>query len=130
MPGDIFQLGNTAYRILKVETGKVRVEDAHGQPPTMPFWFGEAPGRSDELSTAVSRLRENIDAKLKDGIEATVAWLLNEFSDVESSFPRRRESSEQSLPSGQSLIELDSGVRQNDGVGHLRVRELGFAGQN
>jgi ATP-dependent helicase Lhr and Lhr-like helicase len=48
--GDIFQLGNTSYRILKVETGKVLVEDAQGQPPNMPFWLGEAPGRSDELS--------------------------------------------------------------------------------
>ena len=44
MPGDIFQLGNTSWRILQVEAGKVRVEDAQGQPPTMPFWLGEAPG--------------------------------------------------------------------------------------
>ncbi|MYJ97025.1 MAG: DEAD/DEAH box helicase [Proteobacteria bacterium] len=57
MPGDIFQLGNTSYRILKVHSGKVFVEDARGLPPTIPFWFGEAPGRSDELSAAVSRLR-------------------------------------------------------------------------
>lgn len=42
--GDVFQLGNTSYRILRVETGRVRVEDAHGQPPTIPFWLGEAPG--------------------------------------------------------------------------------------
>lgn len=55
--GDIFQLGNTSYRILKVAQGKVHVEDAKGQPPNIPFWFGEAPGRSDELSAAVSRLR-------------------------------------------------------------------------
>ena len=51
MPGDIFQLGNTSYRIQKVESGKVYVTDAHGQPPTIPFWLGEAPGRSDELSS-------------------------------------------------------------------------------
>ena len=51
LAGDIFQLGNTAYRILRVERGVVRVEDAHGAPPTIPFWLGEAPGRSDELST-------------------------------------------------------------------------------
>ena len=55
--GDIFQLGNSSYRILRVERGTVRVEDAHGMPPTLPFWLGEAPGRSDELSLAVSRLR-------------------------------------------------------------------------
>ena len=54
MAGDIFQLGNTSYRILKVETGKVYVEDAAGQPPSIPFWFGEAPGRSPELCQAVS----------------------------------------------------------------------------
>jgi len=49
MPGDIFQLGNTSYKMLRIEQGRVFVEDAHGQPPTIPFWFGEAPGRSDEL---------------------------------------------------------------------------------
>ena len=50
LAGDVFQLGNTAYRIMRVERGMVRVEDAQGQPPTIPFWLGEAPGRSDELS--------------------------------------------------------------------------------
>ena len=50
LQGDVFQLGNTSYRILRVERGTVRVEDAHGQPPSIPFWLGEAPGRSDELS--------------------------------------------------------------------------------
>ena len=50
MAGDVFQLGNSSYRILRVERGVVRVEDAHGLPPTIPFWLGEAPGRSDELS--------------------------------------------------------------------------------
>ena len=60
MAGDIFQLGNTSYRILRVERGIVRVEDAHGMPPTIPFWLGEAPGRSDELSPSVSRLRAEI----------------------------------------------------------------------
>ncbi len=58
MPGDIFQLGNTSYRIQKVEVNKVFVEDARGMAPTLPFWVGEAPARSDELSAAVSRLRE------------------------------------------------------------------------
>src|SRR5207248_7926461 len=62
LAGDIFKLGNTSYRILRVEGGRVRVEDAHGQPPTIPFWLGEAPGRSAELSQAVSRLREDFNA--------------------------------------------------------------------
>lgn len=56
--GDIFQLGNTSYEILRVEAGRVRVADAQGKPPTIPFWIAEAPARTDELSAAVSRLRE------------------------------------------------------------------------
>ncbi|HJR72812.1 MAG TPA: DEAD/DEAH box helicase [Luteimonas sp.] len=64
MAGDIFQLGNTSYRILRVEPGRVRVEDAEGQPPSIPFWLGEAPGRTDELSFAVSRLREEVVERL------------------------------------------------------------------
>jgi ATP-dependent Lhr-like helicase len=64
LAGDVFQLGNCSYRILRVEAGRVRVEDARGQPPTMPFWLGEAPARSAELSAAVSALREEIDAAL------------------------------------------------------------------
>jgi len=64
LAGDIFQLGNSSYRILRVEAGRVRVDDAHGQPPTIPFWLGEAPARTDELSHAVSRLREEIARRL------------------------------------------------------------------
>jgi ATP-dependent Lhr-like helicase len=64
LSGDIFQLGNASYRILKIETGKVRVEDARGQPPNIPFWLGEAPGRTDALSSGVARLRAEIDALL------------------------------------------------------------------
>ena len=66
LAGDIFQLGNASYRILRVEAGRVRVEDAAGQPPTIPFWLGEAPARSQELSLAVSALRAQIDATLPD----------------------------------------------------------------
>ncbi|ALN80877.1 DEAD/DEAH box helicase [Lysobacter antibioticus] len=61
LAGDVFQLGNASYRILRVEPGRVRVEDAQGQPPNIPFWLGEAPGRSDELSASVSRLREAVE---------------------------------------------------------------------
>ena len=81
LQGDIFQLGNTSYRILRVERGTVRVEDAHGQPPSIPFWLGEAPGRSDELSAAVARLREEIGRRL-DGAAAgavpaaAIRWLI------------------------------------------------------
>ncbi|HXU41447.1 MAG TPA: DEAD/DEAH box helicase, partial [Burkholderiales bacterium] len=57
LPGDVFQLGNTSWRILRIGNGVVRVADAQGQPPSMPFWLGEAPARSAEMSAAVSRLR-------------------------------------------------------------------------
>ena len=66
LAGDVFQLGKTSYRILKIESGRVRVEDAQGQPPNIPFWLGEAPGRSDELSAAVARLRGEIDERLAE----------------------------------------------------------------
>lgn len=76
LPGDIFQLGNTSYKILKIEQGRVLVEDAKGQPPTIPFWFGDAPGRSDELSQAVSELRTSLDKKLDNSDqEACALWL-------------------------------------------------------
>jgi ATP-dependent Lhr-like helicase len=76
LAGDIFQLGNYSYRIRRVETGSVRVEDAHGQPPSIPFWLGEAPGRTKELSHAVSRLRTEISELIsKEGPEAAMEWL-------------------------------------------------------
>src|SRR6202035_4155540 len=65
LAGDIFQLGNTAYRIQRVERGTVRVEDAQGMAPNIPFWLGEAPGRTDELSASVSRVRGEIAAYLE-----------------------------------------------------------------
>src|SRR5439155_18554144 len=80
LAGDIFQLGNKSYRILRVERGTVRVEDAHGMAPTIPFWLGEAPGRSDELSVAVSRLRTKMaDLLTSDptGDEAR-RWLIDD----------------------------------------------------
>ncbi|HEY2336919.1 MAG TPA: DEAD/DEAH box helicase [Burkholderiales bacterium] len=64
LPGDVFQLGNTSWRILQINGGVVRVADAKGQPPSMPFWLGEAPARSDEMSAAVSRLRSDLDSLL------------------------------------------------------------------
>lgn len=64
LQGDIFQLGNTSWRVLRVEQGKVRVEDARGQPPSIPFWLGEAPARSSELSVSVARLREEVAARV------------------------------------------------------------------
>ena len=67
LAGDVFQLGNASYRILRIEAGRVRVEDAQGQPPNIPFWLGEAPGRSDELSVAIGRLRSEAEKLLAQG---------------------------------------------------------------
>ncbi|HEV2665158.1 MAG TPA: ATP-dependent DNA helicase, partial [Blastocatellia bacterium] len=84
LAGDIFQLGNTSWRITRVEKGRVRVVDAEGQPPTIPFWLGEAPGRTDELSTAVSRLRTEI-ADMVVGADQRVcpddalSWLVDQL---------------------------------------------------
>jgi ATP-dependent Lhr-like helicase len=75
LQGDIFQLGNTSYKILRVERGTVRVEDAHGQPPSIPFWLGEAPGRTMELSAAVSRLRKEFEQRIEGEPGAALLWL-------------------------------------------------------
>jgi ATP-dependent helicase Lhr and Lhr-like helicase len=64
--GDIFQLGNASWMILQVTSGTVRVADAKGAPPTIPFWLGEAPARSDELSRAVSDLRGDFGVWIAD----------------------------------------------------------------
>ena len=61
--GDVFLLGTTSWRIRRVEPGRVRVEDAKGAAPSIPFWTGEAPGRTEELSREVARLRQDIEAR-------------------------------------------------------------------
>src|SRR5467141_475347 len=66
LAGDIFQLGNASWRILRINSGVVRVEDAKGQPPGIPFWLGEAPARTAELSLAVSDFRLEIETLLTD----------------------------------------------------------------
>ncbi len=79
MAGDIFQLGSTSWRVRRVESGRVRVEDAHGLPPSIPFWNGEGLARTEELSFEVARLREELWARVQaDGREAAVAWLETE----------------------------------------------------
>ncbi len=65
-PGDVVLLGNTSWRIQRIEAaGRVLVEDAHGAPPNLPFWFGEAPQRTAVLCDGVSELREEIDARTR-----------------------------------------------------------------
>lgn len=96
MPGDVFQLGNRSWRILRVEANALRVADAGDEPPGLPFWLGEAPGRSAEFSEALSSLRVGVESALGetpelrqaiaeqgDGAEApwrvgAMAWLTEE----------------------------------------------------
>jgi ATP-dependent Lhr-like helicase len=79
MAGDIFLLGSTSWRIRRVEAGIVRVVDAAGAPPSVPFWLGEAPARTAELSWEVSDLREQIGAHLAASGEAGArVWIENE----------------------------------------------------
>ena len=84
LAGDIFQLGNASWRILRVNSGVVRVEDAKGQPPGIPFWLGEAPARTNELSCAVSNLRMEIEKRLSatdaENFAAEIEkWVAKEF---------------------------------------------------
>ncbi|MCS6319203.1 MAG: DEAD/DEAH box helicase, partial [Nitrospira sp.] len=84
LAGDIILLGNTSWRIKGVETGKMRVEDAQGAPPTIPFWRGEAPARTAELSAEVARLKADLeqrlgaDQSLSAAVSPPVQWLKQE----------------------------------------------------
>ncbi|HEX3571293.1 MAG TPA: DEAD/DEAH box helicase [Acidobacteriaceae bacterium] len=86
-PGDVILLGNTSWRVQRVDpAGRVLVEDAHGAPPSVPFWFGEAPQRTDILSDGVSELREEISRRTQNSAPNTPhpemaeceAWLMKE----------------------------------------------------
>src|SRR5437773_1127433 len=84
LAGDIFQLGNASWRILRVNSGIVRVEDARGQSPGIPFWLGEAPARTNEVSGAVSNLRMEIEKRLSaveaENFAAEIEeWVAKEF---------------------------------------------------
>ncbi|WP_312394919.1 DEAD/DEAH box helicase [Stutzerimonas kunmingensis] len=117
LAGDVFQLGNTSYRILKIESGRVRVEDAQGMPPSIPFWLGEAPGRSDELSFAVARLRDEIDRRLAEGaavgrvdLSPAIDWLTGTLGLTETAarqiveYLARARSALGALPTQQRLV--------------------------
>jgi ATP-dependent Lhr-like helicase len=81
MAGDVILLGNTSWRIRRIESGRVRVEDAGGAPSTIPFWLGEGPARTPELSAELSAVRQSVADGLDDpmqGPEAAVEWLERE----------------------------------------------------
>ncbi len=77
MAGDVMLLGNTSWRIRRVESGKVRVEDAGGAAPTIPFWLGEGPARTLELSAEVATLRDEVTRRL-DAPDSATRWLMDE----------------------------------------------------
>ena len=79
LAGDVFLLGNTPWKIKRVERGRVRVEDAQGMSPTVPFWLGEAPGRTWALSQEITSLREEIDQRLdrpQEGPTGALEWVV------------------------------------------------------
>ena len=88
LAGDIFQLGNASWRILRVNSGVVRVEDAKGQPPGIPFWLGEAPARTDEVSRAVSNLRIEIEKRLSVGDADGFPYKIEEWVAKELQLPQ------------------------------------------
>jgi ATP-dependent helicase Lhr and Lhr-like helicase len=75
MAGDVFLLGTTSWQVRRVEPGVVRVQDAHGAPPSIPFWNGEGPGRTIELSHEVAEVRAAVDAR---DDQTAIAWLIEE----------------------------------------------------
>ncbi len=78
LAGDIILLGNTSWRIKGVEMGRVRVEDAHGAPPNIPFWRGEAPSRTSELSAEVADVRREIAERALNAQHSALHWLIQE----------------------------------------------------
>ncbi|HEY3841987.1 MAG TPA: DEAD/DEAH box helicase [Acidimicrobiales bacterium] len=82
--GDIFLLGTHSWRVAKVEVGTVRVHDAGDLPPTVPFWLGEAPARTAELSEAVSDLRAALEPRLRSGDGDGARWMVMERAGVSS----------------------------------------------
>src|SRR5260370_4899815 len=74
MAGDVILLGNTSWHIRRIESGRVRVEDAGGAPSTIPFWLCEGPARPLELSTELAAVRQRPADSLHDE-DAAVEWL-------------------------------------------------------
>src|SRR5580700_6808019 len=84
-PGDVVQLGNASWRIQRIESaGRVLVEDAHGAPPTLPFWFGEAPQRTRELSEFVAALRTAIDQRTRNVLPGYISQAMPEVAEAAS----------------------------------------------
>jgi ATP-dependent Lhr-like helicase len=98
LTGDVFLLGTQSWRVRHVGQGKMRVEDAHGATPSIPFWLGEAPGRSVELSAAVSRVREVLNDT------GASEWLPEPASRLATEYVRSGVASLGALPSVNTVV--------------------------
>ena len=119
--GDIFQLGNTSWRIRQLRGNDLVVTDAHGAPPTIPFWQGEAPGRTIELSEEVSRLREELERRILEtgfDVEADACQLVPPL-------PREEHSTQTDDVAGEG-----SGVRGKVGASSPPLTPNGAAVEN
>jgi len=105
MVGDVFQLGNHAWRIVQITKNSLQVIDAQGQNPSIPFWLGESQGRSDAVSFAVSRLRTDIDAHFKADLVACTKEVIRK---VEKDYRLTHEAAQQ-LVSYLALIRASLG---------------------
>ncbi|HMA29032.1 MAG TPA: helicase-related protein, partial [Thermoanaerobaculia bacterium] len=117
--GDIFQLGNASWRVIRVEPGIVRVADAKGQPPSLPFWLGEAPGRTKELAAEIGRIRELIaredESEEERGRERD--FFEREEGNAESGVARTSRSPSPSSPSKNlSLLRSECGEAVTEGA--------------
>ncbi len=116
LAGDIFQLGNASWKILQIINGTVRVEDAHGQPPGIPFWLGEAPARTKELSHAVATLRDDVAHVLKENAEEPATGRARRSARAEESNPNGAQGTDAPYPLADWFEREhnipDSGARQ------------------
>ncbi len=126
--GDIMLLGNTSWRIRRVESnsGRVLVEDAHGAAPTIPFWRGEAPARTDELSSHVADLRQRLSALLPNTaplpapMNPEEAWAEHPFKGAEAEQGFSRAKVERTFRSEPAPIEERAGFSRRQGRAALQ----------
>ena len=117
------------WKIRRVEQGRVRVEDAQGQAPTIPFWLGEAPGRTWELSDEVSAIRDGIDRRLDRPGEAR-SWLMEVAGVSEEAAGQMVAYIEEGkrvlgmVPTGSRIVAERFLTKRRDATGHSRPRRL------
>ena len=106
MAGDVFQLGNTSWKHLGVVAGTVRVEDARGQPPGMPFWLGEGPAAPLNCPAPFPEFRWRVEKRIEESLETEVTTQENAFSGSRKGREGRKESEGLSLPSSSLVTQV------------------------